>query len=287
MKKTALIFAGCLVCYAALITPFTDYMRNKPFAEKIGPVPQAELLRLACADQKQLVGASLVMKVLFYFGTLVDKTQNKLDIPPDYPAMSRTLHAAVKLDPYNSDAYHFAQAVLVWDVRQIRIANELLENGMRYRFWDFYLPFFAGFNNAYFLKDYATAAKYYRKAADLTGEQLHVSLAGRYMQESGQTPLAIAYLSTMLRSERNPAVRKTYQVRLKAYKAVRAIESARDKFRSEKSRLPVSVEELLRQGYLPQLPVDPFGGNFYIDTNGQVRSTSKFAFGARGGQPAR
>ena len=287
MKKTLLLFAALLVCYAALITPFTDYMRHKPFAEKIGHIPQAEFLRLASADQKQFVGASMVIKVLFYFGTLVDKSQNKLQIPPDYPAMSRAIHGAVKLDPYNMDAYYFAQAILVWDVKQVRLADDLLDYGMRYRYWDFYLPFFAGFNNAYFLKDYAAAAKYYKKAADLTGNQLHVSLAGRYMQESGQTSLAIAYLSTMLRSERNQAVRKTYEQRLEAFKAVRKIELARDAYRSAKGRPPGSVEELQRGGYLAQLPVDPYGGNFYIDPKGQVRTTSQFALGPQGGKPTR
>lgn len=287
MKKTWLLFAALLVCYAVLITPFTNYMRLKPFAEKLGHLPRAEFLRLVSADQKQLVGASLVMKVLFYFGTLVDKSQNKLQIPPDYRVMSQTIHGAVKLDPYNMDAYYFAQAVLVWDVKQVRIANELLEYGMHYRYWDFYLPFFAGFNNAYFLKDYAAAAKYYKRAAELTGDQLHVSLAGRYLQESGQTPLAIAYLSTMLRNERNQAVKKTYQLRLEAFKAARQIEVARDRFRSERERMPSSVEELLQFGFLNQIPVDPYRGKFYIDSRGQVNSTSKFAFGALGGEPAR
>ncbi len=60
------------------------------------------------------------------------------------------------------DAYYFAQAVLVWDVGQVRLANELLEYGMRYRTWDYLLPFFAGFNYSYFLKDNEKAAQYYR-----------------------------------------------------------------------------------------------------------------------------
>ena len=287
MKKNLLLFAALLACYAALITPFTNYMRLKPFAEKIGYIPQAEFLRLVSADQKQLVGGSLVMKVLFYFGALVDKSLNKLAIPPDYPAMSRAIHSAIKLDPYNMDAYYFAQAVLVWDVKQVRLANDLLEYGMRYRYWDFYLPFFAGFNNAYFLKDYAAAAKYYKKAADLTGSELQVNLAGRYLQEAGQTSLAIAYLSTMLKNERNQAVRKTYQLRLDAFKSARKIELARDAFLSRRGRLPVSVEELLSEGYLAQLPVDPYGGTFYIDSKGQVQTTSKFALGVKGGKPGR
>src|SRR5690242_9398050 len=111
-------------------------------------------MQVVSADQKQVVGEGLTLDVLIYFGGLVEKQRlGKLDVPADYPAMSRLLHAAVKLDPYNMDPYYFAQAILVWDVNQVKLANNLLDYGMKYRSWDWYLPFFAGFNNAYFLKD--------------------------------------------------------------------------------------------------------------------------------------
>jgi tetratricopeptide (TPR) repeat protein len=253
-------------------------MRNKPYAEKLGYVPRGEVLRYLSADQKELVAASLVMKVLFYFGSLVDKSFNKLDIPPDYPAMSRSIHTVVKLDPYNMDAYYFAQATLVWDAKQVQIATELLEYGMRYRTWDFYLPFFAGFNYAYFLKDYAKAAVYYKRAGELSGSELSISLAGRYLYESGKSEMAIAYLSAMEKGARDPAIRKTFQIRIQAFKEGRRIELAREEYIRKTGHPPVSVEDLLHRGYLKDLPVDPYGGTFYLEADGSVRSTSKFAF---------
>jgi tetratricopeptide (TPR) repeat protein len=107
------------------------------------------------------------------------------------------IHGAVQLDPYNMDAYYFGQAILVWDVGKVELANELLDYGMRFRTWDWYLPFFAGFNQAYFLKDYTKAARYYDRAGELSGSDLFKNLAGRYLQESGKTDLALAYLSAM------------------------------------------------------------------------------------------
>ena len=265
--------------YLGILFPFTAYMKNKPFAEKVGYVPKGEVLNYISADQKQFVASTLVMKVLFYFGSLTEKTDKKVDIPVDYQAMSRTIHAAVKVDPYNMDAYYFAQAILVWDVGQIQLANNLLEYGMKYRTWDFYLPFFAGFNYAYFLKDYEKAAKYYKIAGDLSGAELYTNLAGRYFFESGQSDLAIAYLSTMEKSARNDSIRRAFRTRLQAIRQGKLIEVARDRFLKENGHLPASVEELLRKGYLVQPPVDPYGGKFYLESDGKVRSTSKFAFG--------
>src|SRR5665647_626755 len=220
MLRTVSTGIACLVLYGILILPFTAYLKNKPFVEKLGYVPSVTALKSVAADHKELVAASLVLKVLMYFGGLVEKAENQVAVPPDYISMSRLLHGAVKLDPYNMDAYYFAQGFLTWDVKQYKLANDLLDYGMKYRTWDWYLPFFAGFNSAYFLHDYKKAADYYKRAGELSGSDLHKSLAGRYLQESGQTDLAIVYLSAMAKGERNPAMKKTYLFRLNAFKAV-------------------------------------------------------------------
>jgi tetratricopeptide (TPR) repeat protein len=271
-----------IACYLAVIRPFAGYMHRKPVVEKLGVFPRVEVFQFMAADQKQFVAASLVMKVMMYFGGLMDEEPAKYRVTPDYQTMSRVLHGAVRLDPYNMDAYYFAQAFLVWDVGAYKIANDLLDYGMRHRTWDLYLPFFAGFNSAYFLKDYASAARYYRKAADLSGEPLFATLAGRYMQKTGQTELAIAYLSTMAKTARNQSIKKSYEVRLKALEAVRVIEKARECYLRKNGRLPASVEALTTGGCLERIPADPYGGRFYFEPDGSVATTSNFAFVTKG-----
>ena len=276
-----LLIAG-LVSYLLLITPFTSYMRNKPIEEKLGYVPSIKVLKPMSADLKELTGASLVLKVMMYFGGLISKfEEGKLPEPPDLQGMSRLLHGAVKLDPYNMDAYYFAQSFLTWDAGQVKVANEMLEYGMQYRTWDWYLPFFAGFNHAFFLKDYPKAAQHYRRAGDLSGMDLHIKLAGRYMQESGQTELAIYYLTGMVKTAKNPSVKKSYQTRLRAFQEVRRIEIARDRFTAQRGVPPDTVEQLIRAGLLNPKPVDPYGGTFYQDAAGKVSTTSKFAFATK------
>lgn len=280
MGKTLSISLVSLIMYGMLIAPFVSYLHNKPLVEKLGYVPSVTAFKTMAADQKELVAASLIMKVLMYFGGLYEKVDNQVAIAPDYMSMSRLLHGAVKLDPYNMDAYYFAQGFLTWDVKQYKIANDLLDYGMKYRTWDWQLPFFAGFNHAYFLKDYAKAAVYYKKAGELSGSDLSIMLAGRYMQESGQTELAIAYLSAMVRGERNQAVRKSYETRLEAFKEVRRIEISRDRYLEATGAMPSGLEQLISGGYLSPLPKDPYGGRFYLDKDGRVATTSKFSLPA-------
>lgn len=276
--KRSLLLSLLMAVYIGIIIPFTGYMRNKPFVEKLGYLPQPEVLKFVAADQKVFLADSLVMKSLFYYGSLVEKGGTKFYIPPDYFSLYKTIEAALKLDPYNMDAYYFAQAVMVWDAQRIKEANALLEYGLKYRTWDYQLPFFIGFNYAYFLKDYENAARYYQKAADLSGDPTLARLAGRYMYESGRTDLALAYLVAMEKSARSAAIKKEFQVRIAAFREVKRVEEAITGYKTDYGIPPATIAELLREGYLKAPPVDPYGGQFFIDENGQVRSTSKFAF---------
>lgn len=277
------LVAGLLL-YAALLGPFTSYMARKPIEEKLGFVPSIKLIKPLSADQKELAAASLVIKVLIYFGGVVGQLPDRVVAqPPDLQGMSRLLHGAVQLDPYNMDAYYFAQGFLTWDAKQFKVANDLLDYGMKYRTWDWYLPYFAGFNNAFFLKDYAKAAELYKRAAELSGEPLYKNLAGRYLQESGQTELAIAYLSALLKGETNPSLKKTYQVRLAAFREARRVELARDLYKRQHGSLPASIGQLQQSGLLTSPPVDPYGGSFYLEPDGKVATTSKYAFAGVGG----
>ncbi|MEI6207189.1 MAG: hypothetical protein WCP20_10425 [Desulfuromonadales bacterium] len=278
MIKTVSTAAIFILLYALLIIPFTTCLRQKPFAEKLGYVPSVTALKTLAVDQKELVAVSLVLKVMMYYGGLIEKTENKVAISPDYMSMSRLLHGAVKLDPYNMDAYYFAQSFLTWEVKQYKLANDLLDYGMKYRTWDWYLPFFAGFNSAFFLKDYAAAARYYQHAGELSGSDLSRLLAGRYMQESGQTELAIAYLTVMEKSESNPALKKNYQLRLAAFRETLRIERARDSYLKTGGVLPTTVGRLISGGFLSPPPRDPYGGQFYLEADGKVATTSKYAF---------
>lgn len=277
MKRWGVLLAA-LAAYAVVILPFTGYLSRRPVMEKLGYIPDYRVNRFIAADHQVLAGSALVMKALLYFGSLMEKSANKLATPPDYLSMYHTIYNGLKLDPYNMDAYYFAQAFMTWDVGRVKEANALLDYGMKYRTWDPMLPFFAGFNSAWFLKDYTRAAKYYQKAAELSGSELSINLAGRYLWQSGRTEQAIAYLAMMEKGAGNDAVRNSFRTRLQAFREVRRIEVARDRFRTEWGRAPASVEELLDAGMLSPPPRDPYGGRFYLEPDGQVATTSKFTY---------
>jgi tetratricopeptide (TPR) repeat protein len=181
------------------------------------------------------------------------------------------------------DAYYFAQAVLTWDARMPNRAIELLEYGFSYRDWDWYLPFFISFDYAFFLKDYTKAAQYLEKAAELNPRAGWFStLAARYYYEGGRTALALAYLKELIPTVRNESIRKHLMIRAQALERILELEEAVAAYKKSFQQAPESIEKLLEKGIIERLPEDPYGGIFYLDEQGKVRTTSKLAFGEEG-----
>ena len=274
-----ILFVILLISYLAVITPFTAYLKDRPVAVKLGYLPDADVIKIISGDHRTLIAEYAVVKVLFYFGTLTEKAQSSIRLQPEYYNMFKTLETAVQLDPYNMDSYYFAQAAFTWEVGRARDVNRLLEYGMKYRTWDWYLPFYAGFNAAYFLKDYAGAASHMKKAAELSGEPLFTNLAARYFYEAGREELGIMFLQTMEKGAKDEKIRKVYALRKQALLAVESLNQAVHQFKMRKNRSPVNLAELVSSGIIRSIPEDPYGGLFYLDHKGSVRSTSKFAFG--------
>jgi hypothetical protein len=274
-----LLFILLIAGYAFCIVPFAYYLKSRPVAVKLGYVPSADVLRLTVGDQKLVVAQTAVIKVVVYFGTLVEELKKKIVLPPEYQNMYITLQTATKLDPYNADTYYFAQTVFPWEAGRAREVNQMLVYGMDYRTWDFLLPFYAGFNAAYFLKQYEPAARYMQRAAEISKKPLLTNLAARYYFESDKSKIGIDFLEMMEKGAKDEQVRKLYRLRRSALQAALSIQVAVSQFRDQNGRLPGQLEELLEKGILKQLPEDPYGGHFYLDTAGIVRTTSKFAFG--------
>ncbi|MDZ4184578.1 MAG: hypothetical protein U1D97_06320 [Desulfuromonadales bacterium] len=280
MKRYFVTAICVLVAYLAILGPFTQVMKEKVTAIKLGISPPPKVLQVLFPDYQEFLAASSLGRIIQYYGAIVDPAADsgKVLRVADYPAMSRAVHAALHLDPYNMDGYYFGQSILVWDAKQYQLATELLEYGMQYRTWDWQLPFFAAFNQAYFLKDRAAAARLYMRAGELSGENLFGSLAGRYLQEVGETQMAVNYLENLAKSARTPAIKETLQVRITAFQIVLTVEAARDRYAEKEGHPPADIVALVTKGYLSAKPIDPYGGEFYLDEDKQVRTTSNFSF---------
>lgn len=276
--KAVVVAMALVVALGSLTVLQARQLRDRPVLIKLGPPPDAQSLSLVAGEQKPLLAWQWVNRVMFYFGSLFENDARKLKVPPEYYNMYKTIEAAVRLDPYNMDAYYFAQAAFTWEIGRAKEVNALLLYGMKYRDWDYQLPFYAGFNASYFLHDYAEGARLMQLAAERSGSALLTNLAARYFYQARQTDLGMSFLEVIISQTRDMQLRKVYETRLTALHAVKEIESAVQKYRDKNGYLPRNIDMLMNQGFLKQVPEDPYGGHFYLGKDGRVASTSKFAF---------
>ena len=278
--KTALCLVAVLVLYMAVVPRVAQVMENRPIAIRAGHVPDGRLLSIVSGDLRYMLADIIVMKSLFYFGTLYDADGNVVS-RPDYRQLYNNLAQSLKMDPYNEEVYYFAQAIFTWEVGRVKETNGLLEYGMKYRRKDWQLPFWIGFNNFYFLGDYENAAGYFKLAAELSKMDVFARLAAKCLHHSGQDKVAIAFLDSMIAGANDDNVRQLYLKRKIALERFVSLKDAVAQYRRRFAVAPVSLEDLVRRGVIESVPVDPLGGRFYLDENGVVKSTSTFLAGPR------
>lgn len=254
-----------------------DMLRHRPIVLKMGMTPLVDVLRSVAREHKASIAHQMVVRAMFYFGAFFEDDPRMVLKRPEYYSIYKCLEGAVQLDPYNQDAYYFSQATFTWEVGRVKEVNNLLEYGMQYRSWDYYLPFYAGFNAAYFLKDYPAAARFFQVAAVRSGDSLFTNLAARYFHEGGENALALSFLETMINGAKDRKTRLIYERRKAALLSTQKIEAGIADYRSRYHRSPSDLAELISKGILLEMPTDPYGGQFYLDKDGRVRSTSKFA----------
>ena len=272
----------CVVLLVGSSVSLTQVRDVQPPEVRLGFFPPAPVIKVLAADQYQFLSQVISLQCVFYFGSLVERREQM----PNWRSIYRALLTATRLDPYNMDSYYFAQAVLAWEAKMIPQVIELLKYGFEHRPWDFHLPYFISFDYAFFLKDYKRAGEYLAKAAALKPEvEWYATLAARYFYEGGTTALALAYLKEMIPTARNEAIRKRMITRAEAFEKILHLEKAVLAYRNRFQTEPKKLEDLVEAGLLIKIPEDPYGGSFYLDNEGRVRTTSKLAHGVASRRP--
>ena len=280
--KRAAFFITPLVLFLVLLVgslyPLTRIRGKQPPGVGLAFYPPPAVIKALSTEYYHFLSQVIFLNSTFYYGTLVEREET-----PDWDRLYQALYTSARLDPYNMDTYYMSQAVLTWDAGMIDPTIELLEYGFEHRNWDWYLPFFLSFDYGYFRGDYEKAGEYMTKAAALNKRAgFFYTLAARYFYEGGKTALALAYLEELIPNERNEAIKNMMITRAKALEGILTLEMAVAEYKERHQRLPRDLEEIRQQGFIEQIPIDPYGGTFYLDKRGRVRTTSKLAKPTKG-----
>lgn len=275
MKRFFCLGIGLLILIPSLLS-LSTLRKSISVPERLGYKPTFEVVYFTSLEYRYLLSELLFYDAVFYYGSIVDKPSQR----PDYLMIANYVDTATRLNAFNIDAYYFGQAILTWDAGMVKDMNVILERGVKRRTWDFYLPFFLGFNYAYFLNDYASAAPYTEIASKLNPQMTFLpNFVSRLYYQADKTERAIQYLKVVYQGTFNQSVRKETMLRISALETIQLLERAVQKYRNKTGYLPAELTDLIGAGILKKIPLDPYGGIFYYDrSDARIKTTSKMAF---------
>jgi hypothetical protein len=181
------------------------------------------------------------------------------------------------LDPRHGYAYQTAGIVLSAAGR-IDESNRILLKGMEKGPPMWSLPYYVSFNYWFYQGDYARGAEYARIAARQPGASPNISqLALSLSSKSGTPEDALALLEDLRKNVKDEASAAALEKQVKLAvleRDAQALERASARFRADRGRWPATLRDLVTEGYVPALPQDPFGGEYFRDEDGRVRSSA-------------
>ena len=190
----------------------------------------------------------------------------------------RVLDIVTTLDPKFVRAYEAGGLALCTLVVLPEESNALLEKGMKHNPQAWQLPFYLGINYYFEFGDDEKAGEYIARAARLPGAPEYLSgLAARLYVSAKAPQNAVELLASLYGQAADGEARQVLEQRLKeaiVERDLQVLEEAIRRYRDRYSKQPSQLEDLVAQGVLNALPLDPFGGRYLYDPATQVVSSS-------------
>lgn len=285
MKRLPLLLALA----AALAVTASARIALEPEATAMGAVRDPAWLPSGRSLRTTAFGQRLLLADLYWLRTVMYTGESMLAPQRGWSALYPLGEIVTELDPRFGYAYQVVGSNLSGLAHDVARSDRLLEKGMRNVPDRWSLPFLYAFNKFFYEDDYAQAAEYARRAAEV-GRRPHLALLAANLSlvanSDEEYRSAIEFLQISLQQAPSPELRTQLQERLVkvlTYRELARCERAVAAFRARLGRAPFSLEEVVLHGLLPGVPDDPSGGRLVYDlATDTVRSTT---LGAR--QPIR
>jgi hypothetical protein len=271
MKRGTFVSLAIVLLTALLVFGIArqSVERSRQGFVAICPPPESRLpvvvVKALAGEFKGVVSKYFLLEIGSFLG-------GKQEVPlGQWRNIAKTFGYCMELDPYFQQTYFWVQGNLPWE-GFISEANALLEISRKKRTWDFRPGYYKGFNDYYFLNDYESASREFLRASNIENAPVLLAVLGaRFAAKSGYAEAAVALLSEQLQRTEEENRRVELRDRIVALKGVMILEEAVARYRREYFSSPLSLESLIRDGILSELPENPYGGTYFYDPlNGTV-----------------
>jgi hypothetical protein len=272
----ALLLALAAFLQVVILEKAATAKKDLPEGDEYAVAIPSPALKIAALEFPGFASDILFLRTMVFMGGIHQRTERPRVKEWEWKWLINTWDSATELDPYFYDPYYYANAFLPWDAGMVTEANRLLEKGSHYRDWDWTMPFFIGFNEFFFLGNDGKAADFLMEASRRPeGNPMFASIASRLALKGNRTETSVLFLEELYRKTEDPGLKKMYAVRIKALRGMLVIEKAVSIYKKTYRRVPPTIDDLVGKNILARLPEDPYGGAFYLDAEGNVKSTTE------------
>ncbi len=278
MSRKSLMTAVSVALIVAAM-PMLLWSRNylihhpKPIVETIAAYPRPEFARVMALGYNAMSADFLFIKAAYYFGShyLTDRT---------YPLLGRMIEVIARLNPDLKIAILFGDAAIssMGTPEAIEEANRLLDIGHELFPNDYNFVFRKGMNYFMYLNDMERAYPYLYRGARMEGAPPKLYwLVTKAMTKGGGYRLAYDYTASQLAETKDDNVKDLLTVRLRFYGDLIMLDDAARRFVAEQGRAPDrEMLDLVKKGYVREIPQEPYGGRYlYDEEKGMVVTSSE------------
>ena len=240
--------------------------------QDLAKLPKGEHLKPTLLGYHHLGADMLWLRLIQVIG----KKRNSAD---EYEWMYHALDVITTLDPQYAYVYYAGGVILGDLANRTDLSIRLLEKGVKANPEVWNIPFLLGYNYYFLLGEPAKGAEYIMRAASLPdGPSYLPGLATRMAAEAGSPDTALVFLEARLRETQDPEMREVLANRMKEViieRDLRLLEHAVDAYRTQHQAPPTTLTDLVVAGAIPNLPQEPFGGDYRLDSKtGRVSSST-------------
>jgi hypothetical protein len=197
--------------------------------------------------------------------------------PNDYDRFVLMIQTVVHFDPKFKVPYLLGGLILGDSGPHVPEALKILDQGRANHPDDWRFPFYTGYLHYFSLGDPVEGGKALESAAKIEGSPQYLPLLAARMFSEGRKPeTALRFLTEMMRQENDPARLEVLKRRIHevvAERDMQMLERAVEAYHQKTGRLPRELPDLVREGMIARLPVDPQGGRYLLAPDGKIHSS--------------
>jgi hypothetical protein len=271
-----LLPAVASLCYVSAI--FTG-ARIEASHGQSGPeqlaLPTPEVAKVASLGFESLVADLYFLRAVQYFG-------NPANYRANYEYLAPLVNLVAELDPHFSEPLLWGGVAVTKNLGKETWINtaestRLLRKGADRFPGDYRFHMYLAYNLMVFAHDYRGAAEELKRAIGLPGAPAYLApLVSRLYSTAGDLDTAEAFSEALVAESQDPGLQQVMHERsldVQTERLLRQLDAAADEYQRRFGMRPSNTLELVSTGIVSTLPVDPRGGQLYVDPDGTFRST--------------